>query len=112
MSPENNDPNWLDEFEQMADDKLGEGSACEQVHPIVERWLNEWLDSDITAPRSSVMQALACLATEIINNAPESIMEALENHCEEDEVYDWIQAILITGQAFQTALNEGRLDDL
>ena len=112
MNPNDDELHWLDEFEQMADDELGEGSACEQVHPIVERWLNEWLESDILEPRSSVSQALACLATEIISNAPESIVNVLMEHCEEDEVFQWIQGILITGQAFQEALDNGQLDDL
>ena len=112
MEPENSDLNWLNEFEQMADDKLGDGSACEQVHPIVERWLQEWLDSDVPAPRSSVSQALACLATEIINNTPEHILDVLMEHCEEDDIFQWVQSILITGQAFESALNNGRLDDL
>ena len=112
MEPENNDLNWLNEFEQMADDKLGDGSACEQVHPIVERWLQEWLESDVPAPRSSVSQALACLATEIINNTPEHILDVLMEHCEEDDIFQWVQSILITGQAFGSALNSGRLDDL
>ncbi len=112
MEPENNDLNWLNEFEQMADDKLGDGSACEQVHPIVERWLQEWLESDVPAPRSSVSQALACLATEIINNTPEHILDVLMEHCDEDDLFQWVQSILITGQAFGSALNNGRLDDL
>ena len=112
MDPDNNDLNWLDDFETMADQELGEGSACQQVHPIVEKWLEEWLDSDLPEPRSAVSQALACLATEILSNAPESVLNALMEHCEEDEVFQWVQGILITGQAFQDALNNGRLDDL
>ena len=112
MEPEDNDLNWLNEFEQMAEDELGEGSACDQIHPIVEKWLREWLESDIPTPRSSVSQAVACLATEIINNTPENILNALMEHCEEEEVLQWIQGVLVTGQAFQEALNNGRLDDL
>ena len=115
MDAETNDPNelnWLNEFEQMADDKLGDGSACEQVHPIVESWLEEWLESDLPTPRSAVAQATACLATEIINNTPETILDVLMEHCDEDEVFQWVQSILITGQAFQAALSSGRLDDL
>jgi hypothetical protein len=82
------------------------------VHPIVERWLQEWLDSELPTPRSSVSQAVACLATEIINNAPEQIANVLMEHCDEDDVLQWIQGVLVTGQAFQSALDSGRLDDL
>ena len=112
MDPEDNDLSWLNEFEEMADEELGEGSACEQIHPIVETWLEEWLESEIPTPRSSVSQAVACLATEIINNTPENVLNALMEHCEEEEVLQWIQGILVTGQAFEEALRSGRLDDL
>jgi hypothetical protein len=112
MKPEDNDLYWLEDFERMADEELGGGSACDQIHPIVERWLHEWLDSDIPTPRSSVSQAVACLATEIVGNSPEHILNVLMEQCEEDDVLQWIQGILITGQAFQKALDSGRLDDL
>jgi hypothetical protein len=104
--------NWLHEFEDMANDQLNEGSACDQVHPIVERWLDNWLESDIPEPRSAVAQAVACLATEMIGNAPETLLKTLMEHCDEDEVMQWVQGILITGQAFQSALDKGQLDDL
>jgi hypothetical protein len=112
MESDDNDLHWLNDFERMADEELGDGSACEQVHPIVERWLQEWLDSELPTPRSSVSQAVACLATEIINNAPEQIVNVLMEHCDEDDVLQWIQGVLVTGQAFQSALDSGRLDDL
>jgi hypothetical protein len=113
MDPENDNlDNWLNEFEQMADETLGDGSACDQIHPIVEKWLQEWLESDEPAPRSSVSQAVACLATEVMNNAPENIISALLENCDEDDVLQWVQGVLYTGLAFQEALNNGRLDDL
>ena len=112
MDPEDDNLNWLNEFEQMADETLGDGSACEQIHPIVEKWLQDWLESEIPTPRSSVSQAVACLATEIINNAPENLVNVLLEHCDEDDVLQWIQGILYTGQAFNEALTNGRLDDL
>jgi hypothetical protein len=112
LETKDNDLNWLNDFEEMADEKLGDGSACDQIHPIVERWLDEWLESDIPAPRSSVAQALACLATEVLNIMPESIVDALMAQCDEEEIYEWVQSILITGGAFQAALDKGRLDDL
>jgi hypothetical protein len=112
MNPEGNNLEWLDEFEQLANEQLDQGSACEQVHPIVENWLNDWLDSDFPEPRSSVSQALACLASEMLDNAPESILDTLLEHCDEDEVFAWVQGVLLTGQAFQKGLDDGLLDDL
>ncbi len=32
------EPEWLDEFRDLANRELEAGSSCEQVHPIVERW--------------------------------------------------------------------------
>lgn len=112
MGTEENDLGWLNEFEDMADRRLGNGSACEQIHPIVEHWLDEWLDSEMEPPRSSVSQALACLATEVISNTPDHILNVLMEHCDEEDISQWVQGILITGQAFQDALTNGRLDDL
>lgn len=116
MTPEPDDElwqnRWFDEFSDMADKQLGDGSACEQIHPIVEEWFVEWLNNETPPPRSSVMQALACLSTEVLNITPQPILDALTEHCDEDEVAEWIQNILATGQAFQTALDSGRLDDL
>jgi hypothetical protein len=103
---------WWDDFAEMADEKLGDGSACQQIHPVVEKWFHEWLNSDIPAPRSAIAQATACLATEVLNDAPESIINVLTEHCDEETVYQWVQNILATGQAFQMSLDNGRLDDL
>jgi len=112
MSAKNERPTWLDEFETLADSELGEGSACQQVHPIVEAWHQEWLNSEIEEPRDAVSQAVACLAAEVLSSAPDVILNALIDYGGEEEVYQWIQGILITGQAFQSALDSGRLDDL
>ena len=64
------EPDWLDEFEDLANRELGEGSSCEQVHPIVERWYHEAMQPEPPASRDSVLQAMACLATEILYDAP------------------------------------------
>ena len=40
------DPNWLDEFEDLANQQLDYGSSCEQVHPIVERWFQKLMEND------------------------------------------------------------------
>ena len=113
MKPENEGPGWLDEFEDLAEEQLGDGSACKQVHPIIEKWYQEWLDDDDEPEvRSSVEQAMSCLTTEIVSNTPDAILNALLENCDEDEVLDWVQNILATGKAFQTALDNGNLDDL
>lgn len=115
MDSKNDKLSWLDEFETLANAELAElseGSACQQIHPIIETWHQEWLNSEIEEPRDSVTQAVACLATEMLGTAPDTILNALIEYGNEEEVYQWIQSILITGQAFQSALDSGRLDDL
>jgi hypothetical protein len=114
--PEDDQPNWLDdwfeEFSRMADRRLGEGSSCAQIHPVIERWFLGWLQKDMGPMRGSVAQALACLSTEVLNIAPKPVLDALLEHCDEDEVARWIQHVLATGKAFQAALDSGELDDL
>jgi hypothetical protein len=115
MPPEQDDGDlgWLDQFDDLADQELGDGSACAQIHPVVEKWYQAWLDdNDKPLLRSSVSQAVSCLATEIVNNTPDSILEALMQNCEEDDVFNWIENLLLTGKAFQEALDSGKLDDL
>ena len=51
MSETTDDPNWLDEFQELANRKLGSGSSCEQVHPVVERWYNALLEREPPASR-------------------------------------------------------------
>lgn len=111
---DDNDLGWLDPFEDLADEQLGDGSSCNQVHPIVEKWFQNWLDNeDAESPmRSSVSQAVSCLTTEVLINSPEPILNALLEHCDEDEVYDWIQDLLMIGKTFQQSLDNGQLDDL
>jgi hypothetical protein len=114
MTSKNSDPfdNWYDDFENRADEELGDGSACEQIHPIVEKWFDEWLDSDPPEQRGSVLQAISCLSTEVVAVTPEEILSVLMENLDEDVIAEWVQGILMTGQAFQRALDSGRLDDL
>jgi hypothetical protein len=107
-----NEPNWLDEFEDMANDQLGEGSACEQVHPIIEKWYTDLLDGEPPMSRDSVMQAMACLSTEIMIDSPEDLMNAVLEHVTEDEVAAFIEYVLMVGRAFEISLRSGELDDL
>lgn len=107
------DPEWLEEFQLLADEQLGEGSACDQVHPIVEQWLAELLENDPPASRDAVLQAMACLTSEIIFKVtPDNILDILQEHLEEEEVSTWLESVVLIGRAFQMALDSGRLDDL
>ncbi|NLX08439.1 MAG: hypothetical protein GXY36_02165 [Chloroflexi bacterium] len=109
---DNQKPDWLDEFEDLANEKLGEGSACEQIHPIVAAWYQEVMAGDPPESRDAVWQAMQCLTTEVLNDIPTSIAEALEDDNLQEELSDWVTELLLVGRAFQTALNNGRLDDL
>ncbi len=109
MDEHNQRPKWLDEFEELANEQLGEGSSCRQVHPIIEAWYEQLMDGEPPGSRPSVLQAIACLSTEIILDMPEEL-----DLDEEDpqELSYWIQEILMIGRAFQIALDSGELDDL
>lgn len=41
-----NQPDWLEEFENLANDQLDEGSACDQIHPIIAAWYKELMGGD------------------------------------------------------------------
>lgn len=104
---------WLEEFQIMADEQLNEGSACAQVHPIVEKWLEELLEGEPPEARDAVWQAMACLTTEVLIKAtPEHVLDVLEAHFNEEEIAAWLEGVLLIGRAFQIALDSGRLDDL
>lgn len=106
-------PDWLDEFEDLANAQLGNGSSCAQVHPIVEAWYNDLMEEDLPPSRDSIMQAVACLSTEIITNMPDRLLAAMniDDSNQEDFVL-WVQEILMIGRAFEIGLNTGELDDL
>ncbi len=106
------DPRWLDEFEDLANQQLEDGSSCEQVHPIVEKWFQKMMESDPPTSRPSVVQAMACLSTEVINSSPDDLIDTLLQHIEEDDLAVWVEHILLLGRAFEIALQKGDLDDL
>ncbi len=109
---ENNHPDWLDEFEDLANERLDDGSACEQVHPIIAAWYKEVMAGDPPPARDSVWQALQCLTTEVLNDIPLSLVEALSSEELDEDLADWVTELLLVGRAFQIALDSGRLDDL
>ncbi len=110
--PSSNDPEWLQRIQELANDQLGSGSSCEQIHPIITRWFEKLMDSDPPDSRDSVVQATACLATEVLFSSPENLMNPLLEHADEDDVALWIEQILLVGRAFEIALRSGDLDDL
>ena len=62
--------------------------------------------------RDSVLQAMACLSTEILYDAPEDVLEEVLKHVDEDALTSWIEYVLMIGRAFEIALRSGDLDDL
>ncbi len=107
-----NQPDWLDDFEELANRELADGSSCEQVHPIIERWYRQLMHREAPASRDSVLQAMACLSTEILYDAPEEVLEEVLKHVDEDALTSWIEYVLMIGRAFEGALHSGDLDDL
>jgi hypothetical protein len=112
QSSSHDDPRWLDEFEDLANRQLEDGSSCDQVHPVVERWFDDLMQSEPPASRPSVAQAMACLSTEILNRSPEDLMDSLLQHVDEDELAAWVEHVLLVGRAFEISLRKGDLDDL
>jgi hypothetical protein len=106
------DPKWLDEFEDLANEELGEGSACEQVHPIVERWFTKLLDGEPPTSKPSVEQAMVCLTTEVLNTLPEETSNAILEVMDEEDFAEWVEMVLLIGRAFEQSLRSGELDDL
>lgn len=109
---EANRPDWLEEFENLANDRLDEGSACEQVHPLIATWYKELMAGDPPEARDSVWQALQCLTTEVLNDIPLSLVEILSSEEVDEDLADWVTELLLIGRAFQIGLQTGRLDDL
>lgn len=106
------DLKWLEEFEDLANKELDEGSSCEQVHPIIERWYSELLEGEPPESRDSILQAMACLSTEILFDLPEELLSKLTDQVEEDDLLGFIEYVLLVGRAFENALRKGDLDDL
>lgn len=112
MSDAPNDPNWLDEFEDLANRELDAGSSCPQVHPIIEQWYENLMEAELPPSRDSVLQAMACLSTEIMFDAPEDVLDEVLKHVDEESLAGWIEYVLMIGRAFEAALRDGGLDDL
>lgn len=106
------EPDWLDEFRDLANRELGQGSSCDQVHPIVERWYHNLMSSEPLPSRDSVLQATACLSTEVLHDAPEELLREILKHVSEDALASWVEYVLTIGRAFEAALRSGDLDDL
>jgi len=107
-----NEPDWLDEFRELANRELAEGSSCEQVHPVVERWYRNLMQNEPPPSRDSVLQAMACLSTEILYDAPDDVLDAVLEHVDEEALAGWIEYVLMVGRAFEISLRNGDLDDL
>ncbi len=113
MSNKNQRPKWLEEFEKLANERLNEGSACTQIHPIIERWYENLMQGDPPSSRDSILQAIACLSTEILIDLPDEVYDAVvESGVDEEELAFWVQGILMIGRTFQISLDKGELDDL
>lgn len=106
------EPEWLEEFRALADRELGTGSSCEQVHPIIQRWYQLLLESEPPPARDSVLQAMACLSSEVLADAPPGLFAKPPAEGEEDQLAGWVEYILMVGRAFEIALRAGELDDL
>lgn len=106
------DPDWLDEFEDLANEELVDGSACDQIHPIIATWYEEVMTGDPPASRDAVWQAMQCLTTEALEDIPQELAAALAEHDLNDVLEEWVTELLLVGRAFQMALDNGRLDDL
>ncbi len=108
----NDSPDWLNAYEELANDQLEDGSSCEQVHPVVAQWFTKLMAGDPPESRDSVVQAVSCLATEVMMSSPDNLMESLLQNATEDEVAIWVEQILLIGRAFEISLHNGDLDDL
>jgi hypothetical protein len=79
----------------------------------VERWLDGLLSGDPPESRDAVWQAMSCLTTEIVYKlTPDSILDVMHEHLDEDEFMSWLESIVLVGRAFEMSLSNGDLDDL
>lgn len=105
-------PEWLDQFEDLANRQLAEGPSCEQVHPIIAEWFYNLMENEPPVSRDSVEQATACLASEVMASTPDHLLEPMLQVIDEDELALWIEQILLVGRAMEMSLRNGELDDL
>lgn len=110
--PRPDEPEWLREFEELAKRELNAEASCEQVHPVVQQWLEKLLSQEPPPARPSVMQAMACLSTEVMHHIPENIFNSMMNIFNEEELAAWLEYVLMVGRAFEISLRDGGLDDL
>jgi hypothetical protein len=111
----NDDPEWLEQFQDLANRELGEldeSASCEQVHPVVERWFEKLMQAEPPTSRDSIIQAMACLSTEILNQLPDELFEQVAAVIGEDEMAGWVEYVLMVGRAFEISLRKGEFDDL
>lgn len=109
------DPEWLNQFEEMANRTLGEldsDASCEQVHPVVEGWYEKLMEGEPPPSRDSILQAMACLSTEIMNQIPDDMFEQVVDVVGEDELAGWVEYVLMIGRAFEISLRNGEFDDI
>jgi hypothetical protein len=113
------DPEWLDEIQDLANEVLGapdNGSACDQVHPIIAQWYEDTLtrmEEEAIEDRPAVWQAVSCLATELMVEAEmDETLQPLFETVDEDMLGMWIEHILMIGRAMEASLRDGNLDDL
>ncbi|MEZ4671767.1 MAG: hypothetical protein R3E39_28010 [Anaerolineae bacterium] len=64
------DPRWLDEFEELANRQLEDGSSCDQVHPIIERWFANLMQGEPPTSRASIQQAMSPFQPRFLNLLP------------------------------------------
>ena len=113
------DPQWLDEIQDLANEVLGapeNGSACDQVHPVIAKWYDDALDrmeAEAIEDRPAVWQAVSCLATELMLEAEvDETLAPMFDAVDEDMLGMWIEHILMVGRAMEASLRDGDLDDL
>jgi hypothetical protein len=105
-------PGWLEEFEDLANNVLEEGSACNQIHPMMAAWYEAVMAGDPPESRDSIWQALQCLTTEALHDIPQAVAEVVVGEDAHEELANWVTELLLIGRAFQIALDKGQLDDL
>ncbi len=107
------EPSWLHDLEEYADANLETGSSCDQVHPIVQQWHDHFLECEPPSDdRDSVCQAMSCLSTEVVHTIPDTMLQAICELFNQDDLTAWVQYVLTVGRAFERGLNNGELDDL
>ena len=91
---------------------LGDEGSCEQVHPVVAEWYDKLMESEPPPSRDSILQAMACLSTEVASQIPDDVFDKLVELMDEDELVGWIEYVLMVGRAFEISLRKGEFDDL